>query len=372
MGDYGLELNSNDRALSPVDFSQLSSQSMFSAEPLDLPPTQHPTMQDDTLLEKPAVKQQISSNPESPPSPDQCSDDSILRKAPKSVTEKQHNGTQNKPEPRKGNSHTLSNGNDSSVNSVITSLNQLGLSESTTNVINNSLASIPSFWSTATTDDALIQQGFQTVNGVTFQNFSPVPNPLFTAGLNPQLGMGVHTGPGSQQIASQQRRAITGQHSIGGQRQQASLFPNNSKNYAGWSTASQPSSWSPQRQGNPNPWGSLQAGQRCSLNVPNVSQNSTQSAKKTSHNQSGVNPSMIISPSKFRRSTSYPGNVQPGSVASPKTGLEYVSLEDQRDVLGLQQDHNGTMLDSLRFPPLDSSHLLDIMRTTETQDQLKG
>ena len=323
MGDYGFIVNSNVRALSPVDFNQLSNNhSLFS--PVS-------KMQDETLLDKNAAAKQGQHSPNTTENgSDTNLEDALLGK-----------GKPNGHEEKKNNNNV----SDSVVNSVANSLNQLGLSEPTSTVI-SSMATTPSFWSTATADDTFIQ-GFQALNGtVTFQNFPPAPNPLFNTNLTPQLGLSM-----AQQNAQAgaQRRAITGQHSY--QRHQTSnLFLNNSKTYPTWSSAPhQQSSWSGQNQTSMNPWGGVQ--QQRGRSIPNLNPIGAPGMKKpTGHQQQGANS--MISPSKFRRSTSFPGHMQQPAIGT-KPGLDFPGLDDHRD-LGLHQVSHQNIQNGLLHDPLCS------------------
>ena len=172
------------------------------------------------------------------------------------------------------------------------------------------------------------------MNGaVTFQNFPPAPN-IFNTNMNPQaqLGMGVPQQQG-------QRRAITGQHTFG-QRGHQQQFLNNTKTYPTWSSAPQQSTWSGQTQASPNPWGNL--GQRRNMNLPNMNPVGGPVGAmlgKKPPNHHGMNPAMMISPSKFRRSTSFPGQVHQSAIGT-KPNLDFSALEDHRDgsnMLGIQQ-----------------------------------
>ena len=271
-------------------------------------------MQDETLLDKSAVKQQqLSPNPESNHS-DQSLEESLIRKA-------KSEGSSPVPEEKKNDSN--------SINSVTSSLQQLGLSEPSTTIM-TSLASAPSFWSTATADDTFIQ-GFQALNGqVTFQNFPPAPNALFNSNLAPQLNLNV------PQQQAPQRRAITAQHNFQQQRQhaqQSNLFLNNTKTYPTWSSAPQQSSWSAQQnQTNLSPWGNIQQQRR---SVPNLNPISAPVKKNNPHHHQSV----MISPSKFRRSTSYPGQMQQAAIGTKPT-FELSGLDDHREgnsMLNFQQ-----------------------------------
>ena len=327
MGDYGFGLNTNDRALSPVDLNQLSNnQSLFSPEPL---PTNTINMQDETLAEKSAVKQQQLSSPNPDHSTDESLDDSVTRKV---------NAEQNG---RMAEDNRRVNMNDS-VNSVITSLNQLGLSEPNSAVIN--LTNTPSFWSTAAADDAFISE-FQGMNGtVAFQNFPPATNALFNTSLTapPQLGLGMPPRQQQPPPPPQQRRAITGHHHHNFQQRQhhSNMFLNNTKAYPTWSSAPHQQSWAQQNQAGLNPWGNMQQQNRRS--VPNLNPIGAPGGKKPFGQHPSVNSAMMVPQhSKYRRSSSYPGHMQQQQpVIGTKMPLEYSTFEDQRDnscMLGLHQ-----------------------------------
>ena len=348
MGDYGLGINTSDRALSPVDFNQLNSnQSLFSPSSLS---TKQTTMQDDTLHigeQSAAVKQQQQqmspNNSAENGREDTLGDDSLGIKS-KNDPQQQQNG---QPHEEKKNNVT------DSVNSVITSLNQLGLSEPNNTVISSLASTVPSFWSTATTDDTFIQ-GFPAVNGaVTFPNFPPGANPLFNTNVAPQLPQQLGLGPGPlpQQATAHQRRAITGQTAAGfpqqrgpAQQQQANMFLNNTKTYPTWSSAPQQSTWSQQQQQQQqqtqnaalNPWASMQQQQqqqqqrRAAAMPPNVGPIGAPGKKPNMPTSS-----MMVSPSKYRMPT-------PG-MGGGKAGLDFGSgggMDDHRDasgILGMQQ-----------------------------------
>ena len=320
MGEYGLNLNCNDRALSPVDFNQLTNnQSLFSPDPLALQPSS--TMQDETLHDKTAVKQQQLSPAGQEKSSEQDLQDPVMRK----VKAEQENGIHEEKV------HAHSN---DSMNSVITSLNQLGLSEANA-VVNSSLAP-PNYWSAGTntvTDDAFIQS-FQPVNGaVTFStNFAPPPSGLFNTNMTPQMGMNLPQAQQQQQQAQQHRRAITGQQAFAGQRHHQSnqlFLQNNTKTYPTWSSAQQQqhSAWSQQQNQNTvPPWGNIQ--QR--RTVPNLNPIGAPVKKVHPNVNHPMNHSMVISPSKFRRSASYPTQMQQTQV-NPKPSFDFSGIDEHRD-----------------------------------------
>ncbi|XP_064630693.1 cytoplasmic polyadenylation element-binding protein 2-like isoform X2 [Lineus longissimus] len=375
MGDYGLGLNSNARALSPVDFNQLSNnQSLFSPE--ILPPHTASTMQDETLC---AVKQKQPS-----PQPQQhqpnlqlspnLGDPNSSQDPDEAFRKGKVEGSSPAPEDRKNH------------DGIVSSPLDLGLSDPGNNSMGmNSLASGPNFWSTGTADDTFIQ-GFPAMNGhgtVTFQNFPPAANPLFNTNPTPQLQSSMSNfGPQQHQQSAQhshqsqqQRRAITGQHNFQQlqqqqRQQQSNLFYNSTKTYPTWSSAPQQSSWSSshQNQTTINPWGSIQQ-QRRPGSVPNhVGPIGAQIQQKKN-----MNSSVLISPSKFRRSTSFPQSQVQQPAIGTKPTFELTPTEEHRDghsMLGNFPQERGTY-DTMRFPALES-HLLDIMRTTnDHHDQYK-
>lgn len=314
MGDYGLGINTSDRALSPVDFNQISSnQSLFSPGSVS---TKQSTMQDDTLHvgEQTAGKQQqLSPNGKENGREDSLDDSLNIKTQPE-----QQNGTQDEKK---------NNNVGDSVNSVITSLNQLGLSEQNNAVITSLNTSVPSFWSSATTEDTFIQ-GFPMNGAVTFPNF-PGANPLFN-NVGAQMPQQMGLGPGSLPQQQAARRPITGQTPGFPQQrptqQQPNMFLGNTKTYPTWSSAPQQSSWSQQQSQTAglNPWANMQQQQRRTM--PNVGPIGAPGKKPNLQSSS-----MPFSPSKFRMP-------QPGM--GGKGGLDFGGMEDHRDasgLLGMQQ-----------------------------------
>lgn len=321
MGDYGLGLQANVRALSPVDFNQLTNnQSLFSPDP---------KMQDETL----AVKQNGESTSSQSDQQQQALEDALKLKG----AQPHQNG-----DDKVGLGQKNGTVDQNVVNSVANSLNQLGLSSGEPAASTSTPGG--NFWSTATADDTFIQ-GFQTLNGaVTFQNFPPAPIFNNMAGLQQQQQPQQHhhsSGLNLHQQAAAQRRAITGQmgnpqqaHNFPHQRgmQSQNMYLNNSKTYPTWSSAPQGSSWS---QNIPNPWANMQGTRRT---VPNLNPIGAP-VKKAQSQQGQMNSAMLISPSKFRRSTSFPGQRQHSDMGN-QPSLDYAGYENQRDggnMLGLQQ-----------------------------------
>ncbi|XP_074642587.1 cytoplasmic polyadenylation element-binding protein 3-like isoform X2 [Tubulanus polymorphus] len=382
MGDYGLGLNSNVRALSPVDFNQLTNnQSLFAPDILSnhhssssisssgstniINTSTTSTMQDETLASAMPMKKQGSPQPQqqgqpaaqqSPNGdahPEQNSEDLLIRK---SVSQ----NDEYVPDDRK-------------IDAVTSPL-QLGLSAEPNNTMLNSIAA-PSFWSTATADDTFIQGFPAAMNGVTFQNFPPTHNALFNANMaGPQIGA-----VNAPQQQAPQRRAITGQHTAGfppnmpQRQQQSNLFYNSSKTYPTWSSAPQQSAtWTGPQSQQMSPWGSMQQQRR---SVPNMNPIGAQLQQQ----KKNMGPSsVVISPSKFRRSTSFPGQMQQTAIGTKPFDLTAADDQHNREnpMLNFPQQERGggtTYGDTMRFPALES-HLLDIMRTTTTEhpDQYKS
>jgi cytoplasmic polyadenylation element-binding protein len=273
------------------------------------------------------------------------------------------------------------------------------------------------FWSTnCVTDSDVSQQPFisgvsanpsTALNGaLQYPTYSSHMNTNFanTSSLVPQLSNLPQQQQQQQTSASAQRRAITGAHNFPQttnrqqpQSQSSSLF----KTYtsaANWTGSPQPSatSWStgaPQASNAGNPWSSLNMSnqKRTIAGVPNMSPISPMKKSPPAMGQS--TPSLMISPSKFRRSSSMPmGKPFPNNIASGSTPFDLVStgsdttssssesanVRDSNILLPFQERQmSGGMgsatspLDTLRFPL--EQQLLEIMRTTgDSQDHYKG
>ncbi|XP_067132001.1 cytoplasmic polyadenylation element-binding protein 2-like isoform X2 [Centruroides vittatus] len=215
-------------------------------------------------------------------------------------------------------------------------LQQFGFTEPSTTASN--------FWST---DDAFLQ-GLPVLNGqIPFQNITA--NSILNTNLSNQI------------LPQPQRRAITGAHNFSQNRQ-----PNLYKTYANWSNPT----WTTSQTQN-----TLSAWNNQKRSVPNLNPISPLKKSPPAIGQ----PSMLISPSKFQRSTSLPiGKPFPHNIPS-NTGYDVTNSEDIRDgnVMLPYQDRQlsnsltPSPLDTLRFPL--EQQLLDIMRgTTENQDHYKG
>lgn len=304
MGEYGLTLNSHVRCISPVDFNQLSyNQCSLSTEVS--PPRK---MQDESLLEKYAATKQAQQLPTANHenglnNSDQIirNDDSVLRKGPTD-----------------GSSPISEDKKNELLNTV--SPLQLGLSEPPATVVTSHSSAPPNYWSSPTADETFLQ-GFQSLNGtVTFQQFPPAPNAVFNAGVSPHMGLTNAVPQHPPNVIP--RRAITAHHNFPQNRQQPNAIINNSKSYPAWSSAPQQSSWSGQnnQQTTLSPWGSVVQQQRKSM--PNM--NPVAPIKKPNFPHH-INPS-VFSPSKFRRSTSFPGQIH--HAALNKSNLDYTGADD--------------------------------------------
>lgn len=201
-------------------------------------------------------------------------------------------------------------------------------------------------WSTA------IEDGFVPnlagVNGMGFQNF-PSPN---------QQQQQLFGGNMGQNQANQTRRAITASHNFPpqmGRQQSLSNHPLYAKGFGSW-TGAPPG---PPGQGwNPNATAAASGGSAWNRgrSVPNL----------TPLQQMGVGmppgrkpsptfnqPQQVISPVKFRRSTSYPGK---GPFPQPPT-FEITNMDEVRDLLPFQVK-SGTWLKALFIHYCDTLKLL--------------
>jgi len=301
MGDYGVAVPTNIGGLSSVNNKNiLPSKGLFTS---DSSPTR--TMQDDILHEKPSsVKQtlQLAINPEN--GTEQNGDKFSNRVKTESITQLEDKRTD-----------VLNN---VSTNSIQFGEGPNGIANSTA-VISSMSSAPPTFWSNAATDDTYLQ-GFPSVNGtVAFQQFAPTANNVFNAALASH--MGINAVPQQQS----QRRAITAHHNFPHQQRQGMLVNNNSKSYPNWSNAPQQApSWSAQQTQSFSTWANVPHQRRSMPNMNPV-------LKK--QNYPRVNQSTpIIAPSKFRRSTSFPGQMHQTALMNPK--LDLSSLDDtQRDAV---------------------------------------
>lgn len=346
MGDYNFSVSSSVTALPPVDFQQNSNGTslFFSSDSVT-----H-TMQDDLLLEKSAGKQpqQLSPATENTTNGEQTLEDFSGRNQKNEDTVPDVNAQNEKK--------ILDSSNSGTSSSPL----QLGFSEPSSTI--NITSTTPSFWSTVATDDTFIQ-GISAMNGtLSFPNFASTGNvnPMLNTNLGPQINI-------PQQP---QRRAITGAHNFPQNRHQPQ--PNLFKTYTNWSSPHQTTWSAPQTPNALSTWNTVNLANH-KRSVPNMSPISP--LKKTSPNMG--QHSMVISPSKFRRSTSMPvGKPFPHALgANTNYDLTGDESRDGNVILPFQDrqmpGNITSPLDNLRFPL--EQQLLDIMRTTvDSQDHYKG
>lgn len=341
MGDYGFCVPGSDQALSPVDLSQLSgNRSLFSPENMS-------KMHDENMAEKSRNKANVNvSFTEPGKEPASPKVDTAKRS---DVNDKQQQSESVKPEESK----TSTNLSDEAVNSVITSLSQLGLtteaSTSSTSGSQPNVSSVQGMWSTAGGEEALMSS-IQHANGSL--NFQQPPPPVVSS-VNATFGNNLlpaqvpQTSLSGLQVQAQ-RRAITGQQSQGNitaggpPPQVQNVFVNNSKNYPSWSNGSHGHQldWLQRGQagqpGQGNLWSGMHHDHNQSRSMNSLNNLAVAGQFKKAN---AMNPSLMISPSKYRRSTSYPAQYP---VAIPnKMGLDLSGMDGraaaEQGLLALQQ-----------------------------------
>lgn len=375
MGDFKFSVNSSVGSVSSVEFqaSSTNSSSLFFTTPTSVPDTisshQHTAMQDELLIEKSAVKSQQQLSPNS----DVNGDQTVKAKEDDSSSGSIGSGVQTDKPNEQG-----------QIGPAVTTPLQLGtgfnVSEPSLNVINSSNTSTASLWSSGPMEESLLHSlNVPAVNGtLAFQNFPPTnPNPLYNTSLGPQI-----SGLPQSQGQPPQRRAITATHNfphnlsrhIQQQNPQNMFMPN--KGYTSWSSTQQ-NTWSPGPQNQANmqglsPWNRGRS-------VPNLNPLQTMGNmgnignRKPSPTFNHQHSAMVISPVKFRRSTSYPGK---GLFPQPPT-FEITNMDENREVL-LPYPQERTMGNANGTSPLDNMrslehYLNDLMRGAgDTPDHLKG
>lgn len=328
MGDYGLSLASN---LSGIQ-AKLQNKLQFSSES---PPSTR-TMQDE--INDRSVNKQLQQS------------------------DKSNNNSNN----QNGDLNRVSKSENSNIHFPLIDEKRLsnplqGLDQPSTStaVITSHSTTDTGLWSNSTADDSYLQ-GYQSLNGtVAFQQFPPAPNSIYSTGISSHMGV-------NHMPQNPQRRAITAQHNFQNQRPQPSMLLNsNAKPFSSnWSTQQQ--QWSTQNQPpTMASWNSMtQPGQRRSM--PNMNP----FLKKSSISQQFSNQT-FLAPSKFRRSTSFPGQMHQATMMKPN--FDHMSAIDdlQRDSV-LNYQERTSSLDSMKFSAFESQ-LLDIMKSTgDNNDLLKG
>ncbi|XP_060516373.1 cytoplasmic polyadenylation element-binding protein 2 [Cylas formicarius] len=263
--------------------------------------------------------------------------------------------------------------NDVSSNTSVNDISEK-LNEQVVSAPNKSVSSLPPFfhpaepatpagalWSTA------IEDGFVPnlagVNGMGFQNF-PSPNQqqqLFSNNL-------------SQNQVNQTRRAITASHNFPpqmGRQQSLSNHPLYAKGYGSWNNpppGPPGQSWSPTANttGNTSAWNRGRS-------VPNLTPLQQMGVGMATGRKPSptFNQQQVISPVKFRRSTSYPGK---GPFPQPPT-FEITNMDEARELLPFQ-DRCG-VVSANGSSPLENMrgfehYLNDIMSPQSNSTDLKG
>ncbi|KAI8774592.1 cytoplasmic polyadenylation element-binding protein 2 [Biomphalaria glabrata] len=233
--------------------------------------------------------------------------------------------------------------------------------------------STPIIWSAATVSTTSLEEAYvqavTSVNStasVTFHQFSPITMNSNTGIFSSNVAF-----PSNQASLSSQhgRRAITGHSNLSNiPRQQQNLMVNtcsNPKILPNWNNSHQPS-WSTQTTPAASlypPWNIQQR-----RSVPNMSALAPVAAKKQTIQQQ-LQSSYNV-PSKFRRSTSFPGQIQANVPVGSKNPYDF-AFDD------VAYQNNSSQFDSIKFPALENQ-LLDIMKHSSLEgiqmrsDTLKG
>ncbi|XP_015914241.1 cytoplasmic polyadenylation element-binding protein 2 isoform X2 [Parasteatoda tepidariorum] len=354
MGDFNFGISSNVvSAISPVDYKQNSiSKSYFSNDSVT-----H-NMPDELLVEKTTISS--TGKQTDPPS---SNGEIIVSNGDRNLDDFTSANVKNEdPE------LSINNQQEKQINEVTSTAGsgnsstplQLEFSDCATT------ASAPSFWSGITGDDNFNPGVSPLKNTLSFQNFPNVSNQIYNSSLGAQISL--------PQSLPPQRRAITGAHNFSQNRHQQPQS-NMLKTFSNWNN-SQNTSWSaPQTPNGLLPWNTVNLVNQ-KRTVPNINPVCTQKKTPPAIGQHSV----VISPSKFRRSTSLPLGKQFPHSFGANHGFDMSSLDENRDgnIVFPFQDHQLTnnmqsnSMDALRFPV--EQQLLDIMRTTnaDNQDHFKG
>ncbi|KAF0304457.1 Translational regulator orb2 [Amphibalanus amphitrite] len=271
------------------------------------------------------------------------------------------NGLVNHP----GLSQNVSGASGLSNNIGYGSSQQLGPSYSETSPImmNGSLSGSPSsLWSTGSVEDSFLT-GMQAFSSASYQNTFPGLNQTQNSNPGHLLGAGFGAQLNMQQQSQTQRRAITGSHNMPPSRPPNPYLA--SKGYPAWPgvSASQPqqNNWGGNlHQPQPNMGG--MPGWNRGRQVPNMSPLSPISTsipatlvgmnRKYSPTFNQGNGGMVMSPNKFRRSTSFPG--RPFGQHTPSFEL---TGADDKDLLAYQE--RSGMCPSNGVSPLDNMRTLE-------------
>lgn len=187
---------------------------------------------------------------------------------------------------------------------------------------------VPLIWSSASATAVTSASEETYIQGVSALNNGGLPFQQFPASLSMDSTQAMYqSNPASSSLVSQQgRRAITGHSSVNSfPRQQATHMMNTCsipKMLPNWNN-SQQASWSPQQPQTSlyPPWNVQQR-----RSVPNVNVVAPAVAVKKQTVQQQLQHSYFISPTKFRRSTSFPGQIQ--AAVGVKNPYDFTAFDD--------------------------------------------
>ncbi|GFR01451.1 uncharacterized protein TNCT_128521 [Trichonephila clavata] len=302
MGDYNFTIQSSVTALSPVNYQPNPSVKPFFN-------TDSHNMQDELLLDKnnsgTAGKQTESQQQSSP------NQENLVNNGDGSMEEYANSKSKNEDLELSANNQMEKQMMEASSTSGTPS-STLPLEFPDASIT----TSAPNFWSGVATEDGFPPGVPPLKNTLQFQNF-PNANPVFNSSLGSQISI--------PQSLPSQRRAITGAHNFSQTRHQPPPQSNILKTFSNWSNP-QSASWSaPQTPNGLIPWNAMNLANQ-KRTVPNI--NPVCPQKK---NPAIGQHSMVISPSKFRRSTSLPLGKQFPHAFGGNPAFDMTALEENRD-----------------------------------------
>lgn len=304
MGDYNFGIPSNVTALSPVDYKQNSNnKSFFGSEAVS-----H-IMQDNLLMDKsnpPTAGKQTESQAQT-----SANEEPIVSNGDGNMEEFNAKSKNEDPELSVNNQLDKQIIEPSSTSGTSSSSLQLEFSDAAITT------SASNFWSGVTGEDTFSSNVSPLKNTLSFQNFPNSSNPVFNTSLGPQINI--------PQSLPPQRRAITGAHNFNQSRHQQQQS-NVLKTFSNWSNP-QSASWSaPQTPNGLLPWNAVNLANQ-KKTVPNINPVCTQKKNPPAIGQH----SMVISPSKFRRSTSLPIDKQFTHSFGGNPGFDMSTLDENRE-----------------------------------------
>lgn len=305
MGDYNFGVSSSVTALSPVEYKQnANNKSFFGTESVS-----H-IMQDELLIEKSNTStagKQTESQPQT-----SSNGETMVSNGEGNMEE--FNSSKIKNEESELN---VSNQLDKQIIETSTSS---GTSSSSLPLDFTDAAittSASNFWSGVTGEDTFCSNVSPLKNTLSFQNFPNTSNPVFSTSVGPQISI--------PQSLPPQRRAITGAHNFSQSRHQQQQS-NVLKTFSNWSNP-QSTSWSaPQTPNGLLPWNAVNLANQ-KKTVSNINPVCSQKKNPPAIGQH----SMVISPSKFRRSTSLPIDKQFTHSFGGNPGFDMSTLDENRD-----------------------------------------